>query len=238
MAVETYEGWTKKFLSALGAPANNENLAAIYSIILSESTTIHWNPLAITGAGAPGNSVGVGNFTSEAEGIRETVNFLNTPGAQDYPGRIVKPLQAGNGRQALAGFDQTGSWTNSKFALASYPNILANIKTFGDPVRYPLHADPGVGEGDIGSVSSALGDILPTPDIDPLAGLAAIGHFFSLLAEGSTWVRIGEVLGGTILLALAFGIVNQDIYHSGAKSFKESIPDIVNMASDIVASGA
>lgn len=38
--------------------------------------------------------------------------------------------------------------------------------------------------------------------LNPLSGLAAIGDFFHRLAEGNTWIRIGEGLLGIILIAL------------------------------------
>lgn len=217
---ETYEGWTRKFLSALGAPAAPSNLAAIYAIIASEGTSITWNPLAITGAGVPGNSVGVGNFPDEATGIRETINFLHTNGAQDYPGRIVKPLQVGNGRAAMQGFDATGAWTGSKKAFDIFNQIakggfpqtggdqgIGNLNYYG---ARPLLADPGHGQGDIGSAKGGITDVLGIPN--PLSGLEAIGHFFAVLGQGSTWVRIGEILGGIILFAFAVGVLRNDIY--------------------------
>jgi hypothetical protein len=37
----------------------------------------------------------------------------------------------------------------------------------------------------------------------PLAPLADIGDFFHRLTEGSTWVRVGEVLGGLLLVYVA-----------------------------------
>ncbi len=210
---ETWSGWSHKFLSALGAPANPSNLACLYAIIESEGTSITWNPLAITGAGVPGNSVGVGNFPDEATGIRETVNFLNTNGAQDYPGRIVHPLQVGDGARALHGFDLTGAWAGDfPGAYSLYKNFTDG--TYSDVEKVigssPLLADPGHGQGDIGATSGAITDVLGVPN--PLSGLEAIGHFFAVLGEGSTWVRIGEILGGTILLAFAFGIARNDIY--------------------------
>lgn len=36
---------------------------------------------------------------------------------------------------------------------------------------------------------------------NPLTGLAAIGDFFQRLTQASTWIRVGEVLLGLILLA-------------------------------------
>jgi hypothetical protein len=37
---------------------------------------------------------------------------------------------------------------------------------------------------------------------NPLAGVAAIGDFFNRLTEGNTWLRVGEVAAGLLLLYL------------------------------------
>lgn len=210
---ETYKGWATKFLGALGAPVVDSNLLALYSIIQSEGTSINWNPLAITGAGVPGNSVGVGNFPDEVSGITATVNFLNTPGSANYPGRIVAPLKTGNGHQAILGFDATGSWTNSKVALQFFNTISGGGgPTIAQIGNDPLLADPGHGLGDPGGVSGSVGAVFGVPSLD--TGLAAIGHFFGILADGKTWIRVGEIIGGVLLIALAFGLVNKDIFSS------------------------
>jgi hypothetical protein len=208
---ETWGSWSTKFLKALGAPASKENLACLYAIIGHEGTKFTWNPLAISGGGSGSNSSGVGNFPDEATGIRNTVNFLNTPGAQDYPGRIVKPLQTGDGLKALHGIDATGAWSGDfPGAYDSYNLFVKDSSATGPYGNSPLLADPGHGAGDIGAASGSITDVLGVPN--PLSGLEAIGHFFSILGEGSTWVRVGEVMGGVIILAFAFGILRNDIY--------------------------
>lgn len=211
---ETYNGWTTKFLQALGAPANKENLACIYAVIDGEGTQYHWNPLAIDG-GTLGNSSGVGNFPDEKTGIMETVNFLNTQGANNYPGLIVKPLQTGDGATAIQGIDKSGAWGSSKNDLVTYAQLMngqRNIDTVG---KLLLPSDPNPGASAEGAVKGDVGSVLGVNVPDPLAGLAAIGHFFSVLSTGSTWVRVGEVLGGVIILAFAIGIMRNDIYTTG-----------------------
>lgn len=57
----------------------------------------------------------------------------------------------------------------------------------------------GGGPGSLPSqIHNAQGPGLPSP----LGGLAAIGDFFGRLSEGSTWIRVGEVVLGLILLAV------------------------------------
>lgn len=222
MAAETYEGWTRKFLSALGAPPTNENLAAIYSIIAQEGSTFTWNPLAISGAGTGANSSGVGNLPDEATGITATVNFLNTAGANDYPGRIVAPLRSGNGRQALSGIDASGAWAGDfPNAYSLYTEYLGALPATG--------ARPLPSQQDIGAAQDAT-PLIPSPGavvgavtnpLDSIASvLGSVGHFFSLLTQGSTWVRIGEILGGIIILYFAYNILSKDI----------SLPDVATIA--------
>jgi hypothetical protein len=49
------------------------------------------------------------------------------------------------------------------------------------------------------SASSAVGN--------PLAGVAAIGDFFNRLTEGNTWLRVGEVTVGLLILYIGLNAV-------------------------------
>ena len=42
----------------------------------------------------------------------------------------------------------------------------------------------------------------PVQSANPVSGLAAIGDFFARLTQRNTWVRVGEVAVGVILLAI------------------------------------
>lgn len=46
---------------------------------------------------------------------------------------------------------------------------------------------------------------------NPLTGLAAIGDFFQRLTQGSTWIRVGEVVLGLILLAAGLARITHAI---------------------------
>jgi hypothetical protein len=217
---ETYKGWTDKLLGALGAPSSVGTRAAIYAIIAAEETEFHWNPLAISGAGTGQNSAGVGNFPSELAGIAATVAFLNTPGPQDYPGRIVAPLRANLGTNAIQGFGATGAWGGD------FPNAYNTFQSaVANPAQYDnrlLPADPSntasregavtpnavPGEGVIADIGGAVGKL------SPLSGIDAIGAFFnaiSFLTKAHSWVRIGFVAFGLILIVAAWGIISGDI---------------------------
>jgi hypothetical protein len=149
----------------------------------------------------------------ETTGIIKTVNFLHAPGNQDYPGRVVAPLQKGDGLGALHGMDLTGAWSGDfPAAYDSYNLFVKDAAADGPYGHSPLLADPGHGAGDIGAAKGGITDVLGIPN--PLSGLEAIGHFFALLGQGATWVRIGEILGGAILFAFAVGLFRNDVYLS------------------------
>lgn len=54
----------------------------------------------------------------------------------------------------------------------------------------------------------------------PLSGLAAIGAFFNKLGQGSTWIRVGEVMLGLILLAVGAARITgtQNVISSAVKA--------------------
>lgn len=60
-----------------------------------------------------------------------------------------------------------------------------------------------------GDVAVATGAAVAGPLGDTLGGIEAIGHFFSLLTQWSTWQRILEVAGGAVLLGAAIAIATK-----------------------------
>lgn len=216
---ETFKGWADKFLAALGAPSSIGTRAAVYAIIQGEYTQFHWNPLAISGGGTGANSSGVGNFPSESAGINATVAFLNTPGPNDYPGRIVAPLRAGLGVNAIQGFDASGAWSGD------FPAAIGTFQTaVSNPAQYDgrlLPADPA----NTGSLAgSAIPELFPgstavgvtgvgnlVPNLNPLTGIEAIGAFFAILTRRETWIRFGELLAGVILVGVALTLAGRDL---------------------------
>lgn len=49
------------------------------------------------------------------------------------------------------------------------------------------------------------------PPANPLGGLAGIGDFFGRLTEASTWVRVGEVVLGLILVAVGIARITHAV---------------------------
>jgi hypothetical protein len=57
--------------------------------------------------------------------------------------------------------------------------------------------------------SSLAADAAQSPN--PLAGLAQIGDFFGLLKQPATWIRIGQITVGVILLAVGIARITHAV---------------------------
>ncbi len=82
-----------------------------------------------------------------------------------------------------------------------------NFENIGSPDGYPTRAaaqkavNAFNGQSNASKLSQA--GVTTAPDVpNPLTGVAAIGDFFSRLTQASTWVRVGEVAVGLILLGI------------------------------------
>jgi hypothetical protein len=79
-----------------------------------------------------------------------------------------------------------------------------------EPLRGAEGKPPGALEEAGGAAKSGIGGIG--------SGLEAIGSFFELLLKGETWLRIGEVLAGAILIFLALkGLTGVELPTPGVK---------------------
>jgi hypothetical protein len=58
---------------------------------------------------------------------------------------------------------------------------------------------------DTSAVAAAIKALDKNPIVNPLAGLAEIGDFFSKLGERATWIRVAEVVvgGGLVIVAIS-----------------------------------
>lgn len=64
-----------------------------------------------------------------------------------------------------------------------------------------IKAHPGWAQS-VGGLTGEVGNIAKSglPKGPDLGGLSAIGDFFNRLTQGNTWLRVGEVLGGLLLV--------------------------------------
>lgn len=108
----------------------------------------------------------------------------------------------------------------------SYAAAAAAAAQFAKSGR--AHALPGAG---FGSIPPGAGPTLG----NPLAGIADIGDFFHRLTEKQTWVRVGEVAVGGILLfagvkALASGTTAGSVAKTATKPVKSATKTAASVA--------
>lgn len=98
-------------------------------------------------------------------------------------------------------FGATGTIQRQSNPLAAVG--LANAGWVGFPTQ--ALAKAFANKGVAGTAKSAASS-LP----NPLTGVNAVGDFFNRLTEGNTWVRVGEVLAGVLLLYLGLNATFRD----------------------------
>lgn len=77
--------------------------------------------------------------------------------------------------------------------------------------------------GDTTSQSlTGLGNAAASTLGNPLTGLAAIGDFFSRLTEADTWIRVGKVLAGGVLLII--GLAHMTGAENGIAKIARNVP--------------
>jgi hypothetical protein len=73
----------------------------------------------------------------------------------------------------------------------------AFAKVVGGVVTGAGNATGEIAQGTVGGLAQTAGQLS-----GPLSGIAAVGDFFSRLTNPNTWLRIGEVLLGIVLIAV------------------------------------
>lgn len=118
-------------------------------------------------------------------------------------------------------------WPHQGLGAAFVRYVLAH-RSYGKTVALnqflKVHGKPTTGN-DVDSVLYGPGKHPPGKQIvqdvtAPLSGLKAIGDFFSRLTQANTWIRVGEVLLGVILLAVGMARITgaQNIVSSTVKA--------------------
>lgn len=82
---------------------------------------------------------------------------------------------------------------------------------------------------------------IPSPG-NPLSGIAAIGDFFNRLTQAQTWIRVGEVAAGGLLLYLGLKAVvtpaGQNVGKQTVKSTASHIASGVKKVSEVAGAAA
>lgn len=147
------------------------------------------------------------NYGSEFVSWVRTHNNLPAPYTLNLNSSSFGPTGLGTHNTAV---DWYGAWILLGNVGPGIGKILGSgIGKAGKSI--PKTILPGVAAG-IGKV----------PGVQALSGLDAIGGFFSRLSEASTWIRIGEVLAGGIVLFIGVKALSQGTpVGDAAKSVKK-----------------
>lgn len=95
------------------------------------------------------------------------------------------------------------------FQIAELAQAPASGSSFGGGIvisvkgPYASRAAAETANGTAGSTtgSASTGAGHPRKPFQPLSGLAAIGNFFNVLGEASTWLRLAKIgIGGTLII--------------------------------------
>jgi hypothetical protein len=122
------------------------------------------------------------------------VLLVAAPGGTTIRASVVGPMSRATytqryGTAPVVGPNGYHTKIEAAAAAANY-----NHKPAGQRVTGGLPADPSIATGPGG---------VHIPGIsNPLAGVNAIGDFFNRLTQPNTWVRVGEVVAGVLLLYL------------------------------------
>lgn len=153
------------------------------------------------------------NVSNSSKGAMGHFQFMPaTAASYGYP-MTNKPTQAQFNKQAEAAahlladnYKRYGTWDRAIHAYSSgNPTGGYGLKE----VRKKIADNPGVFTGSTGDIPgptkiqrAAAGPLGDAANVT-FDGMKAIGAFFLALMQGDTWLRIGKVLGGGILLYLA-----------------------------------
>jgi len=136
---QTYGGWARLFLSALGAPDCGDNLLVVVAWEAQEGTSAAFNPLATTHV-MPGatnfNSVGVKNYVSLAQGVQASVETL-VGGSSGYGyGAVIDALRGCASASATAQWVNVSSWCSGcgggSYLVGLLPVVAQDYATYAN----------------------------------------------------------------------------------------------------------
>jgi len=113
---------------------------------------------------------------------------------------------------------------------AGNPNGYSNrLTAAAAAAAYNANPQPSAGPAQAPSIlTGPSGQIPGAPTIkNPLGGIAAIGDFFNRLTQPNTWIRVGEVLAGLMLIWVGFNAITKDTaVGRGIQSAKSNVKKV------------
>jgi hypothetical protein len=133
----TYGRWAGLFLRVMGAPVCRNNLVAVVSWQVAESTQAAWNPLATTHRmerSTDFNSVGVQNYVSLAQGLQGSKETIDNGWDVYGYGAIVLSLRACSGPIRTASAINASRWcygcVDGRYVLNIVPEVDADLHSY------------------------------------------------------------------------------------------------------------
>ena len=134
----SFQTWAKLFLTRLGAPPCDDNVATVIAWEAQESTSAAYNPLATThmaDGAAAFNSVGVRNYVSLDQGLQASVDTLLL-GSESYGyGSVIAALTGCAPATTSAAAINASAWcsgcANGGYLVALLPIVQASLDTYG-----------------------------------------------------------------------------------------------------------
>jgi hypothetical protein len=197
--------WATGFLTALGAPVTENNIANVQTWLHQEQNANSWQSDMYNPLGVERNGV-VTPFASVDQGINATASLVN----HSYP-QIKAALKQNAAPAMFATSVINSNWNSSYYGSTGLQSWLA---------KGPLEANALSSAGPGNEVSRLLGDIgLPGGGVvqnvsSGVSGAASgvtsaasgVGTFFSDITNGAFWKRVGIFSGGAVLFGVGLAL--------------------------------
>jgi|SRR5271166_2693411 len=136
-----------------------------------------------------------------SERISYEVNGYQGPYASRAAAQAAQGTGSGGGSWYVVSEQVgTGKVTVTNYLAAQKP-FPQNATEVSGPYATRAEANAAANTQKLKAISAPSLPSLPSLP-NPLAGLSSIGDFFGRLTQASTWVRVGEVILGLVLIAI------------------------------------
>lgn len=218
----------------LAVPDTPDNEAAFLTWFNAEQPpngpNAPFNPLNVQDSAWPLNASGQSIYPDWSTGVHSTANVIRQPNMSG----ILTALELGNNAPAVLTAIQDSPWAGGHYGgqlpgelsstLSNWDTLANGIVAGQSATNQQILTDPGgvggliSGNNPVSGVAHALTGW--TDAIVKVGGYAVSALKF--LTDPHSWVRIGMVLGGVALIAVAYGIINKDTIGAAVKGAAEA----------------